>query len=61
MFFKAKGYHCIACDNEKSALDKVKNNASSVVLIDLKLPNVFGLEAMKKINSLYILNEIHYN
>ena len=46
---RAKGYAPIAAVKGKTALDKVKKEMPAVALIDLKLPDMDGLEVMREI------------
>ena len=45
------GLHCDIVDNGEAAVDKVKEVAYSVVLMDIHMPGISGLEATKIIRS----------
>jgi CheY-like chemotaxis protein len=48
---EANGYEVITANNGKDALDKVKKDKPSAVILDIMMPEIDGLEVLKKIRS----------
>jgi DNA-binding NtrC family response regulator len=46
---RLQGYRALAAGKGKTALDRVKEESPAVALIDLKLPDMDGLEVMREI------------
>ncbi|MBN2102827.1 sigma-54-dependent Fis family transcriptional regulator [bacterium] len=46
------GYHTEIVYNGKNAIDRIKQNHHDLVLLDLKLPDISGLEILKQIQAL---------
>ena len=44
-----RGCSCKVCFNGKEALDVVIRNRFSLVLLDLKLPDIYGIDVLKQI------------
>lgn len=51
-FLKKKGFDCTAESDEKVGFDLIKNNAYDLVITDLKLPTISGIELLQKIKYL---------
>ncbi len=45
------GYECSVFDNPKTAFEKIKSEKIDVIITDYKMPEVTGLEVLKKIKS----------
>ena len=50
--FSSEGYHTSQASNGKMALDLVRNNRPDLVLLDMKIPGMDGLEILKHIKSM---------
>ena len=48
-----KGYHCQEAGNAEEALEKLRNNAISLVLLDIKMPGKSGIELLPEIKTGY--------
>ena len=48
-WLKSKGYNVITAENGKEAVDQVKNNPVDIIFLDLHMPVMDGVEALKKI------------
>ncbi len=46
---KSKGYHVIACPDSTKALQIVKDNHPDVILMDIQMPEISGLELTRLI------------
>lgn len=47
--FNLKGYKCISCTNPIEALDFIENQNPSLVVLDIMMPFIDGLELLKRI------------
>ncbi len=52
MFLKSEGYMVTALDNGISAIDKVKQDFYPVVILDVMMPDINGIEVLKKIREI---------
>lgn len=50
--FSSEGYETFHAANGKQALDIVKNHAPDIVLLDMKIPGMDGLEILKHIKNI---------
>lgn len=50
--FSSEGYETFQASNGKQALDIVKNHAPDIVLLDMKIPGMDGLEILKHIKNI---------
>lgn len=48
-WLKSKGYNVITAANGKEAVEQVKNNPIDIIFLDLHMPVMDGVEALKKI------------
>jgi DNA-binding response OmpR family regulator len=53
-FFLFNGYKVIRASNGKEALDKLKNKSCSVLITDLRMPLMDGIELVTEIRNLNI-------
>lgn len=51
LFLKASGYNVLTASNGEEGLIKVKDNRPDLVLLDIMLPGIGGLETLRIINS----------
>lgn len=51
-FFRAKGYQTLLAESGEQALKIVENEKISVVLLDINMPGIGGLETLKKLLAL---------
>lgn len=51
-FLSKKGFECTAESNEKVGFDLIKKNSYDLVITDLKLPTISGIELLQKIKLL---------
>lgn len=51
-FLNKKGYECTATSNEVEGFDLIKKNAYDLVITDLRLPSISGIELLQKIKIL---------
>ena len=59
MLNEADGFECIGAYNDcESALKDIKLNRPSVMLMDIELPGMSGIEGVKKIRELYPKTDI---
>ena len=47
-FLEVKGYDVITSNSGEDALEKVKNEKPVVMILDLRMPEMHGLEVLKK-------------
>ncbi|MFX0148873.1 MAG: two-component system response regulator [Candidatus Hodarchaeota archaeon] len=57
-FFKTQGYNCKSARNIKDALELLKNNIPSIILLDILLPDKKGYEIITFIKSNPLLNNV---
>ncbi|MEB3101859.1 response regulator [Ferviditalea candida] len=50
--FSSEGYETFQASNGKQALEIVKNHAPDIVLLDMKIPGMDGLEILKHIKNI---------
>jgi two-component system cell cycle sensor histidine kinase/response regulator CckA len=55
---KLRGFRPYAVGNGADGLAWLENNSASLVLIDLGLPDIFGIEVLKKVKAAYPATEI---
>ncbi len=48
-FLEAKGYDVITANSGEDAIEKVKNEKPNAMLLDIKMPGMGGVEALKQI------------
>jgi two-component system response regulator AtoC len=51
MFFAEKGLEPLTAEYGKEGLEKVKSNGPDIVLLDIRLPDINGIEVLKSIRS----------
>ena len=51
MFFSEKGYQVCTAEYGKDGIDKVKNEQPDIVILDIKLPDMNGIEVLKEIKT----------
>ncbi len=49
---QAQGFEVVAAEDGQAALEKVRKDAPSVILLDLKMPRLSGMEALEKIKAI---------
>ena len=49
---KEYGYSVTSCNNAKDAIDRLQDAKTDVVLTDIKMPYITGIELLKKIRQL---------
>jgi len=47
-FLKKKGYNVITSNNGEDALERVRNEKPDIMLVDINMPGMHGLEVLKK-------------
>ncbi|MFQ5800758.1 MAG: response regulator, partial [Candidatus Hydrothermarchaeales archaeon] len=47
--FKRRGYAVVVASNGKDAVEGIKKNLFNIVLLDIKLPDMDGVEVLKTI------------
>jgi DNA-binding NtrC family response regulator len=50
---KLKGYEAIAASTGEEGVEKVKSDPPDCVLMDIKMPGISGVEAMKQMNAIH--------
>ncbi len=48
-FMEAKGYDAIVSHNGEDALEKVKNEKPDLILLDIRMPGMDGMEVLKRV------------
>lgn len=48
-FLETKGYGVITSNSGEDALEKVKNEKPDVILLDIRMPGIGGIEILKRI------------
>ena len=48
-FLEKKGYEVITSNNGEDALEKVKNKKPDVMLLDIRMPGMGGIEVLKRV------------
>jgi len=51
-FLTAKGYEVIAASNGEEALRKVKEDRPHLILLDVRMPKMNGLEVLKRVREI---------
>jgi DNA-binding NtrC family response regulator len=46
---RREGYDCVAAEDGRQAIDKVASEAFDLVLLDIKMPGISGIEALPQI------------
>lgn len=49
----SKGYFTIACQDPREAVIKLLEGNEDIVLTDIKMPNISGIELLKKVHDIY--------
>lgn len=49
---QAQGFEVVAAEDGQAALERVRKDAPSVILLDLKMPRLSGMEALEKIKAI---------
>lgn len=50
MLLNGKGYTAVACQDPREAIKKLRDGNIDIVLSDIKMPNITGIELLKKIH-----------
>lgn len=50
MLLNGKGYSAVACQDPREAIKKLRDGNIDIVLSDIKMPNITGIELLKKIH-----------
>lgn len=45
------GYRVVACDNGKKAIDKLQDNEFDIVLTDIKMPDISGVDILENVHA----------
>ena len=53
-YLKSKGYDISSANDGREALEKVKTFKPQVVLLDIRMPNMSGMECLKNIKRDYL-------
>lgn len=48
-FLERKGYEIFTSNNGKVALEKVKNEKPDIILLDIRMPEMDGIEVLKRV------------
>ncbi len=51
-FLTAKGYEVISAENGEEALRKVKEERPHLILLDVRMPNMNGLEVLRRVREI---------
>ncbi len=51
-FLSRKGYEVVTADSGQKALEKLKTEKPKVILLDIRMPGMGGVEAIKKIREI---------
>ena len=49
---RLRGCHCDVCYNGQQALDQVRRKNFSLIFLDLHLPDIYGVEVLKRIKEI---------
>ncbi|MEA2050904.1 MAG: response regulator [Campylobacterota bacterium] len=51
-----RNYNVITAKNAKDGIEIIKNNKISLLLLDMELPDMHGIEVLEKLRELYVIN-----
>lgn len=51
-FLEKEGYEAITANSGKEAIEKFKTEKPDIILLDIRMPDMTGIEAMKKIREI---------
>ena len=53
-----RGCHCDVCYNGQQALDLVRQKNFFLILLDLHLPDIYGIEVLKRIKEISVMTPV---
>ena len=53
-----RGCHCDICYNGQQALDLVRRESFFLILLDLHLPDIYGIEVLKRIKATSVMTPV---
>ena len=53
-----RGCHCAVCYNGQQALDLVRRKNFYLILLDLRLPDIYGIEVLKQIKKISVMTPV---